>query len=138
MDVRSALEGLAMPPWELCCVIGNLLDNAMDAASQDKAPAVALRITETLRGFTFLVTNNGAGIPPDLREHLFEEGVTTKGEGHGMGLPIVRQRLDEYGGAIALDAGDGETTFTVTLPRVQGDGDGSGDGDARGAAPNPA
>ena len=45
MDVRSTLEGIAMPAWELCCVIGNLLDNAMDAAAQGEKPQITLSVT---------------------------------------------------------------------------------------------
>ncbi|MDD3334364.1 MAG: Spo0B domain-containing protein [Eubacteriales bacterium] len=117
MDIRSTLEGVSMPSWELCCVIGNLLDNAMDAAVQAQAPEVSLRITETLRSFEFVLLNNGATIPPGMLDAIFEEGVTTKGEGHGMGLAIVRQRLDEYGGSIHVDANAKDTAITVTLPR---------------------
>lgn len=117
LDIRSTLDGLVMPSWELCCVMGNLLDNAMDAAAQDKAPSVSLRITESLRSFELTLRNNGAVIPPALGDSVFEAGVTTKGDGHGMGLSIVRQRLNEYGGDIALEAGEKETAFTLVLPR---------------------
>ena len=48
-------------------------------------------------------------------DHL-EPGVSTKGEGRGMGLSIVRQTLAEFGGTIALEDG-GETAFTVTVPK---------------------
>ena len=120
LDIRSALEGLSMPPWELCCVVGNLLDNAADAAAQAQAPHIALKITESLRSFEFSIQNNGPMIPENLRESIFEAGVTTKGEGHGMGLHIVRQRLNEYDGAIALESDEGETRFIVNLPRESG------------------
>lgn len=54
MDVRSTLEGIAMPAWELCCVIGNLLDNAMDAAAQAEKPQITLSVTESLRSLPLL------------------------------------------------------------------------------------
>lgn len=117
LDIRSTLSGLIMPSWELCCVMGNLLDNAMDAAGIAQEPSVSLKITESLRNYEFVIRNNGAVIPEPLRAHIFEAGVTTKGEGHGMGLSIVRQRLNEYGGDITLDAGSSETAFTLILPR---------------------
>lgn len=117
LDILSALEGLSMPSWELCCVMGNLLDNAMDATASAGEPHVALRVTESLRSFEFTISNNGETIPPELRESIFEAGVTTKGEGHGMGLSIVRKRLDEYGGGIRLLSAEPETVFSLTLPR---------------------
>ncbi|NCB05323.1 MAG: GHKL domain-containing protein, partial [Clostridia bacterium] len=98
MDIRSSLEGLSMPSWELCRVLSNLLDNAMDAVKNESAPKVAIRITENLRQFVFRVENNGPAIPGPMIQHIFEPGVTTKSEGHGMGLYIIRQTLTPYGG----------------------------------------
>ena len=120
MDVRSTLEGIAMPAWELCCVIGNLLDNAMDAAAQAEKPQITLSVTESLREFTFIIRNNGAAIPASLRERIFEPGFSTKGENRGMGLAIVRRRLEEYGGRLLLESGGEATVFTVFLPHGNG------------------
>ena len=64
----------------------------------------------------FTVANNGPAIPPSMRESIFEPGVSTKGEGRGMGLSIVRQTLQEFGGTIQLEEG-GQTAFTVTVPK---------------------
>lgn len=117
LDIRSTLEKLSVPPWELCCIIGNLMDNAMDAVADVPEARIRLSVSEDLRGFTFTIVNNGATVPEDMRESIFEPGVSTKGEGHGMGLSIVRKTLREFGGAIALDGGE-ETSFTVTVPRA--------------------
>ncbi len=116
LDIRSTLERLTIPAWELCCVVGNLLDNAMDAAAFSPEPRISLRITQNLRQLTLVVHNNGATIPPAIRGRLFEPGVTTKGENHGMGLSIVQKTLSQYGGSIALEAAEHATTFTITLP----------------------
>lgn len=116
MDIRSTLEGVPVPPWEMCCIIGNLMDNAMDAA-QGPNGRIRLTVIEELRGFTFTIENNGVPVPASLRERIFEPGVSTKGEGHGMGLSIVRRTLKEFGGAITLDADDSRTAFVVTIPR---------------------
>lgn len=118
MDIRSTLEGLPVPAWEICCIIGNLMDNAMDAIGDQKDGRITLTVREELRRFTFTIANNGEPIPADMRESIFEPGVSTKGEGHGMGLAIVRKTLAEFGGVIALDEGD-ETSFTVSIPRTQ-------------------
>ena len=62
-----------------------------------------------------------APIPADMRETIFEPGVSTKGEGRGMGLSIVRQTLAEFGGSIALAQGE-ETAFVVTVPHKSANG----------------
>ncbi len=116
MDIRTSLEGLPVPPWEICCIIGNLMDNAMDALEGVNDGWIRLEARETLRQFTFTITNNGPAIPQEVRETLFEAGVSTKGEGHGMGLNIVRETLAEFGGEIALLSCE-EPCFSVTIPR---------------------
>jgi len=119
MDVRSTLEDLSVPAWEICCIIGNLIDNAIDALSGRCDGRIRLTVSEDVRGFSFTISNNGDLIPPEIRESIFEPGVSTKGEGRGMGLSIVRSTLNEYGGTIALMEGD-ETAFAVTVPRKAG------------------
>lgn len=116
MDIRSTLEGLPVPAWEICCIIGNLMDNAMDALADQTDGRIALSVREDLKGFTFTIANNGEIIPESMRETIFEPGVSTKGEGRGMGLSIVRNTLAEFGGQIALADGE-ETAFVVTVPR---------------------
>ena len=116
MDIRSALEGLPVPAWEICCIIGNLMDNAMDALQDEADGRITLRVREDLKGFTFTIANNGDPIPASIRENIFEPGVSTKGEGRGMGLSIVRSTLAEFGGWIEL-ADTEETAFVVTVPK---------------------
>ena len=95
MDIRTTMERLTIPAWELCCVVSNLLDNAMDAAAFSAVPAITLRAGETLGQITLSVENNGASIPAAIRGRLFEPGVTSKGENHGMGLSIVKKILEQ-------------------------------------------
>lgn len=116
MDIRSTLEGLPVPAWELCCIIGNLMDNAMDALEDRPEGRICLRVEEDLKGFRFTVSNNGPAISPELRQVIFEPGVSTRGEGRGMGLSIVRSTLAEYGGTIDLEPGE-ETAFAIWVPR---------------------
>ncbi|NLI22863.1 MAG: GHKL domain-containing protein [Clostridiales bacterium] len=117
MDIKSALEGLTIPGWEMCRVLGNLIDNATDALKNVQQPTIRLTIAEDLRAFTFTIANNGPAIPEALRESIFEAGVSTKGEGRGMGLSIVRQTLSAHGGSVACESNAQETTFSVTVPK---------------------
>ena len=118
LDIRSTMERLEIPAWELCCVVGNLLDNAMDAAAFAAKPHITFTVTETLKQVTLTVRNNGATIPAAIRGKLFEPGITTKGETHGMGLAIVRRTLEQYGGSISVEAKEHDTAFTVVIPRA--------------------
>ena len=117
LDIKTSLEGLTMPGWEVCRVLANLIDNAIDALRGVPEPVIRLTIAEDLRAFIFTIANNGAPIPQELRERIFEAGVSTKGEGRGMGLSIVRQTLETYGGGIACQSDAQETTFCVTVPK---------------------
>ena len=117
MDIRSTLEGLPVPAWEICCIIGNLMDNAMDAIGDMPNGRITLTVREEVRRFTFTIANTGEPIPEEMRESIFEPGVSTKGEGHGMGLAIVRKTLAEFGGTITLED-SADTAFTVSIPRA--------------------
>jgi two-component system, NtrC family, nitrogen regulation sensor histidine kinase GlnL len=64
------------------------------------------------------VTDNGAGIPEDLRSHLFEPFVTTKRNGTGLGLALVAKVVGDHGGVIEFETQPRRTTFRVFLPVV--------------------
>jgi len=70
------------------------------------------------------VTDNGGGIPEDLRAHLFEPFVTTKRNGSGLGLALVAKVIDDHGGVIECESQPWRTTFRVFLPVVAQDGAG--------------
>lgn len=118
LKIRSPLDGLPIPAWELCRVLGNLLDNAMDAARQAAKPKIILSIAEDIRSYRFTIENNGAVIPEELRQSIFEAGVSTKGEDRGMGLSIVKSTVESYSGSVTCDCGGTGTRFTVTLPKL--------------------
>ena len=61
--------------------------------------------------------NNGTAIPAALLDSVFEAGVSTKGENRGMGLSIVKDTLEPYGGDVSCESGEGLTRFSVTLPK---------------------
>ena len=124
LDFSSAWKDNPMPGWELCRVLGNLIDNARDALlslPEAERPVVGMRIRvsigEDVQAFTFVVANNGPAIPPELRESIFQMGFTTKSSGRGMGLHIVSELLREYGGEIQLHSDSAETAFSGTVPK---------------------
>lgn len=116
-EIYSSWKALPIEGYVVCRVLGNLLDNAIEALGNTQAPAVRLVLSEALNDYTFSVENNGPRIPTQIREHLFERGFTTKKTGHGMGLSIVKELLEECGGGIELYSEDGCTRFSGRIPK---------------------
>ena len=115
--VRSAWEGLPAQGWEMCRVLGNLIDNAMDALKDTPSPRVTVTLGEELRALIFSVEKNGPEIPMEIREKIFQPGFTTKGGERGQGLAIVREIIAGYGGELTLESDENHTAFCGRLPR---------------------
>ncbi|MBT2232648.1 ATP-binding protein [Nonomuraea sp. NEAU-A123] len=100
----SELDDLGLDPGELVTIVGNLIDNAIDAATR-----VEVLLRGGRDGFLIRVADDGPGlIAPDA----FRKGWTTKGDGHGLGLALVGQAVRRLGGTIEVDG----SVFTVRLP----------------------
>ena len=118
--IRSAWQDLDVPGWEMCRVLGNLIDNAIDAMSDPALPQRKLVVEtgEDLHAFTFRVFNTGSRIPPEKREAIFERGFTTKSAGRGMGLSIVAEIMEENGGEISVESDAKGTAFAGKIPKT--------------------
>jgi signal transduction histidine kinase len=101
---------------DLSQVWTNLIDNAIDAAPE--AGHVEISARRELQFVVVRVVNDGPGIPPDIRERIFEQFFTTKpvGQGTGLGLPIARQLIHRNDGDIDFVSQPGRTEFRVSLP----------------------
>ena len=117
LEVTSRYSDLKMPAWEMCRVLGNLIDNAMDAVAEDTEKRMTVSLFEDVKHYGFRVENNGPEIPPAQRATIFTPGFTTKRTGQGMGLFIVSSLMHEYGGEIGVQSENGVTAFTGLLPK---------------------
>ncbi|MET9875372.1 sensor histidine kinase [Actinacidiphila glaucinigra] len=107
---------------DLVTLLGNLVDNALDAAIEGAAQTTARPHVEvtarTDDGELLLrVTDSGRGVDPAVVREVFLRGWTTKSHGHGLGLALVEQTARRAGGTVDLDrAVGGGASFTVRLP----------------------
>ncbi|HOL51079.1 MAG TPA: sensor histidine kinase [Bacillota bacterium] len=90
---------------DLVTVVGNLLDNAMEAAACDPGSGAGRRqVRVTLRqaedGTHIEVANTGPAIPDDVAQRMWDHGFTTKSDGHGIGLALVKDRVEAARGRI--------------------------------------
>jgi sensor histidine kinase regulating citrate/malate metabolism len=111
--VTSQFKELNMPSWEFCRVLGNIIDNGIYAL-QEKSSDRHLRVElyEDIKMYRFRIKNNGPQVPENIKNKLFEAGFTTKGEdGQGMGLYIVKELVESYGGDISLYSNEDVTIF---------------------------
>ncbi|WP_108125887.1 ATP-binding protein [Saccharospirillum mangrovi] len=114
-----------LPRDQLVSVVGNLIDNALEATRQSRPDSgqVHLSMTDLGHDLIFEVEDQGPGVPNEQRERIFEKGVTTKNDtNHGLGLHLVRSFVARWGGSITLEVLQTGSRFTLYLPkRPEGD-----------------
>jgi len=116
----TAAPELAVPNRDLITILGNLIDNAVDAAAAGEAPhRVAVSLRSGPDALRIRVADTGPGIDSEHADQIFTRGWTTKHEaGHGIGLALVRRSVDRNNGSIevAADPVLGGAVITVHLP----------------------
>jgi two-component system CitB family sensor kinase len=109
----------------LLTIVGNLVDNAVDAAASggQGLPEVRLSVVEDPARVTVRVADTGTGVPAATRDRIFEDGWSTRpGRGtarRGLGLALVHRLVQRHGGTIDVSEGPG-AVFTVILPQPDG------------------
>ena len=114
LEVEPDLPRIQGFGGELNQVWANLVDNALDAAKS------RITVAAGCHGHSVVVrvVDDGAGLPPEIRERIFDPFFTTKpvGQGTGLGLDIARRLVLRHHGEIEVDSRPGHTQFSVTLP----------------------
>lgn len=122
-------------PVDFVAVLGNLIDNAIDAAAERASlmpgepsgakPWVEVYLDEVDGAIVLQVSDSGAGLAPAQRAQAFGAGWSTKPggqHGRGFGLSIVRETVERLGGSVDIGDGEGDAgaVVTVLLPRPRG------------------
>ncbi|MET8788154.1 MULTISPECIES: sensor histidine kinase [unclassified Streptomyces] len=116
----------SLPARDLVTILGNLIDNAMDAAQGTTGARVTVTARTDDSGLVLRVCDTGAGVDPSHTEAVFERGWSTKPAtatgGRGLGLALVRQTVRRHEGTLTVSqaaAGGAEFTVRVPLPTVR-------------------
>jgi signal transduction histidine kinase len=115
LELKAPLAAVAGDAVLLGQVFTNLIQNAVEASGADNVVVRGLMHDGALR---VEVTNDGAAIPPELHERVFQPFFTTKPKGTGLGLAIARQIVEAHHGdiRICVDVAASTTSFVVDLP----------------------
>ncbi|MGV9251056.1 ATP-binding protein [Streptomyces sp. NPDC003697] len=120
---RTRLPNRLVDPRGLVTIVGNLVDNALDAVAATPHARVEVELRAEGRTAVLRVCDTGPGIPADRRELVFMEGWSTKtppahGK-RGIGLSLVRRLAERQGGSVTVGEADGSgAEFTVVLPEA--------------------
>jgi sensor histidine kinase regulating citrate/malate metabolism len=119
VSVTGALDRTGIPTRDLITIVGNLVDNALDAVARADGARVAVAVDGRPDALVLTVSDSGTGPDAGALHDLFELGATTKrsdGRPRGVGLALVRQCVTRLGGAITVEG----SAFRVELPVAAG------------------
>jgi len=99
-------------------VMTNLIKNSIQAIPHDREPNIEVIIKESSKNIKVTVSDNGLGVSKSNREKIFEPKFTTKSDGMGLGLGIVRSIINSHRGKISYKSKNKKgTVFTISLPK---------------------
>ncbi|MBA4862680.1 sensor histidine kinase [Streptomyces sp. PSKA54] len=131
-DDSSIDDGLlpeSLPARDLVTILGNLIDNAVDAAQGTLHARVTVTARACEAGLILRVSDTGPGVDPAHAEAVFQRGWSTKPAGpggRGLGLALVRQTVLRNGGTLTVtESAEGGAEFTANLPLPTGADSGS-------------
>jgi signal transduction histidine kinase len=105
--------------FQLKQAVLNLVLNALQATP--KGGRVVVSTAGDKRRFVVAVADNGEGMSPEAREKAFTPFFTTREDGTGLGLPLVRRIVEQHGGSVEIASAPGEgTTVTLVFPAARG------------------
>ncbi|WP_340111898.1 sensor histidine kinase [Maribellus mangrovi] len=129
LELDESLPKIEVVPQDIGRVLLNLINNAFqavsearnrkpDAGSKDYKPEVTISTKKLVDKIEIRVTDNGPGIPEDIKEKIFQPFFTTKptGQGTGLGLSLSYDIVKAHGGTISVESNENSgTNFIITL-----------------------
>ncbi len=117
-DCDCREEQMNLPADVYITILGNLIENAIEELNRQERPikeiVVGIYIRKT--GSILSVDDTGGGIPPSVRDKIFQRGFSTKGENRGLGMCLIKELVDRYHGEIEIDTEEQVgTSFTITF-----------------------
>ena len=103
---------------DLCSIVGNLIENAMDELSGSENGKITIKINSDGEGLWLSVIDNGRGIEESIKDNVFDKGVTTKSGNRGIGLNIIKNIIDSAGGFIEVICDKG-TEIQIFIPVLE-------------------
>ncbi|WP_262913398.1 ATP-binding protein [Aequorivita xiaoshiensis] len=105
---------------QLIRVVTNLVKNSIQSIEQKnpEEPRIDVEVIAKETLVNIRVTDNGIGVPNENKERIFEPQFTTKSSGMGLGLGMVKNIVERYGGTISLTSTSEKTTFEVSFPAI--------------------
>ncbi|MFD2100341.1 sensor histidine kinase [Flagellimonas iocasae] len=103
---------------QLIRVITNLVKNAIQAVPEVESPRILVTVAKEGQQVKISVADNGVGISDEVKHRVFEPKFTTKSSGTGLGLGMVKNIVENYGGTITFTSKEGKgTVFTIRFPK---------------------
>ena len=118
INIECSLKEIPLTPHEASSLLGNLIDNALEAV-EDKTGElrqVNVKLTHEQGAYVIRISNTGNPITPETRANIFKTNFTTKNAHSGLGLPIVKDIVTKHRGSIEISSDTEKTTFTVAIP----------------------
>lgn len=100
----------------LVTILGNLLDNALEAVQDAVEKMVSLTVQEADGQIVIRVCDSGLGLPPEIQEHMFQKGFSTKAKDRGFGLYLVNSSIKRLNGSISFETLARGTEVSVLIP----------------------
>ncbi len=98
-------------------ILTNIITNSKQAEDEHRKLFIKIHLEKINKKIRLTIQDNGVGIPPERLPRIFEPNFTSKGNGMGLGLTMVKKMIEDYGGEILVESIVGEgTTFIINLP----------------------
>jgi len=120
IDFQSSKESIVikLDKEQWIRVMTNLIKNSIQAIPSDREPKIKVEITDSTNSIKIIVSDNGLGVLEKNKEKIFEPKFTTKTDGMGLGLGIVKNIINSHRGKISYKSKPKKgTKFTISLPK---------------------